>query len=59
MRIIAILAFALFLGQAVAELWPLPESKPVPVEVIPVEPQLKPEPVKRVPQCSGTRWMGA
>ena len=57
MRIIAILAFALFLGQAVAELWPLPEDwlrKPEPVEVEPVE--LKPEPVRPyVP--TGTNWM--
>lgn len=60
MRLIALLAFALFIGQTVAELWPLPEDwRNVPVEVEPVELEPKPEPVERVPQRSGTRWMGA
>lgn len=44
MRIWLILAFVLFLGQAVAELWPLPEDwRDVPVEV-PVEIEPKPQP---------------
>ncbi len=57
MRIIAILAFCLFAGLAVAELGPLLEDwrKPVPEEVVPVE--LKPEPVRPyVP--TGRNWMG-
>ena len=46
MRIAMLLAFCLFAGQAVAELFPLPEDwlrKPVPVEV---------EPTKRNPSLS-------
>ena len=59
MRIIAILAFCLFAGQAVAELFPLPEDwlrKPEPVEVEPVE--LKPEPVERPYVPMTRRWNG-
>lgn len=51
MRAAMILALALFIGQAVAELWPLP--KPVPA-VVPEKTEVKPE---RPYEPSGTRWM--
>lgn len=47
-----ILAFVLFIGQAVAELWPMP--KPVPA-VVPVETEVKPRPSRDEP--SGRKWM--
>ncbi len=60
MKFAMLLAFMLFLGQAAAELFPLPEdwlSKPVPVEV-PVEPEVKPEPVDRPYVPMTRRWQG-
>lgn len=58
MRTIALLAFVLFLGQAAAELWPLPEDwRNVPV-IEPVEIELEPEPVERPYEPTGKRWMG-
>lgn len=61
MRTWLILALCIFAVQAATELWPslLPTPDPVIEPVEQAEPfELNPEPVKRVPQRSGTRWMG-
>lgn len=57
MRALILLAFILFLGLAACELWPtLWEPKAVPAEVVPDEPEVKPEPRPHVPMTR--RWQG-
>ncbi len=67
MRTLMLLAFVLFIGFAAAELLPLPEDwwpkstpsaapvKPVPVQVEPDEPEVKPE---RPYESTRRNWMG-
>ncbi len=61
MRFVMLLAFVALIGFAAAELVPLPENwwpkpKTVPVQVEPVEPEVKPRPRPYVP--TGKRWLG-